>query len=273
MEIEQISPREFVERMTLPLWQAAAAVRWLEGRVENLPKPDVTSPAKAALTLGDCVSQEILLTALHAYYPWVEIDAEEDTPTAQRFAGNRAADRVLVDPIDGTLRYVQRDGYYAILVGLERDGRVDAALIALPQEDLLIRAVRGGGVEQARAGGAFEPALPSSVGERLLVSYDLPPGVAERLRSEGHELVCAAGGAIGVAPLLPDTVGAIRIMRDPAGVSRRMWIAALATLEAGGAVETTSGPFPESYQPGISAVLVAPSGAEISMLRKLMRQG
>ena len=97
MGIGRISAREFVERMTLPLWQAAAVVRWLEGRVENVPKPTEVSPAKAALTDGDCVSQEILLTALHAHYPWVEIEAEEDTPTAQRFSANRTPDRVLIE--------------------------------------------------------------------------------------------------------------------------------------------------------------------------------
>jgi fructose-1,6-bisphosphatase/inositol monophosphatase family enzyme len=269
----RISAREFVAQMTLPLWQAAAAVRWLEGRVENFPKSDESHPAKAALTYGDCVSQEILLTALHAHYPWVEIDAEEDTPTAQRFSGNRTADRVLVDPIDGTLRYVQRDGYYAILLGLEREGRVEAALIALPQEDLVVRAVRGEGVEAARAGGTFEPiALAQDPGsERLLVSYDLPPGVAPRLRAEGYELIRAAGGAIGIAPLLPDTLAAIRTTNNPQGVSRRTWVSTLATLEAGGAVETVTGPFPECYTPGIQGVLVASGAAEISAFRKLLR--
>lgn len=275
MGIGRISAREFVERMTLPLWQAAAAVRWLEGRVENFPKHDEATPAKAALTYGDCVSQEVLLTALHAHYPWVEIDAEEDTPTAQRFSGNRTPDRVLLDPIDGTLRYVQRDGYYAILLGLEREGRVEGALIALPQEDLVVRTVRGEGTEVARAGGPFEPihAAQELGGDRLLVSYDLPPGVAPRLRSEGYELVHAAGGAIGIAPLLPDALAAIRTTNDAAGVSRRTWVSTLATLEAGGAVETLTGPFPERYQPGIQGVLVAPGAAEISALRKLLRSG
>ena len=272
MGIGPISAREFVERMTLPLWQAAAAVRWLEGRVENFPKRDEPTPAKAALTYGDCVSQEILLTALHAHYPWIEIEAEEDTPTAQRFSGNSTPERVLIDPIDGTLRYVQRDGYYAILLGLEREGRVEAALIALPQEDLVIRAVRGAGVEGARAGGRFEPiAAQEGVSDRLLVSYDLPPGVAPRLQAEGYELVRAAGGAIGIAPLLPDTLAAIRTTNDPKGVSRRTWVSTLATLEAGGAVETTTGPFPERYEPGVAGVLVAPGPAEISALRKLLR--
>jgi hypothetical protein len=269
----RISGREFVERMALPLWQAAAAVRWLEGKVENFPKHDAPTPAKAALTYGDCVSQEVLLTALHAHYPGVEIDAEEDTPTAQRFSANRTPDRVLIDPIDGTLRYVQRDGYYAILLGLEREGRVEAALIALPQEDLVVRAVRGEGAEAARGGGRFAPisAAQESGGHRLLVSYDLPPGVAPRLRAEGYELVRAAGGAIGIAPLLPDACAAIRTSGDAAGVSRRTWVSTLATLEAGGAVETTTGPLPECYTPGISGVLVARSAAEISALRKLLR--
>ncbi len=78
-----IAAPEFVEAMTLPVRQAAAAVRWLEGRVPNVPKPDEPNRAKAALTDADSVSQEILLTALWHHFPGVVLDAEEDTPAAK----------------------------------------------------------------------------------------------------------------------------------------------------------------------------------------------
>ena len=65
----RIDPRDFVERMTLPVWQAAAATRWLEGRVDNRPKLDEDTDEKSALTDADCISQEILLTALREFFP------------------------------------------------------------------------------------------------------------------------------------------------------------------------------------------------------------
>ena len=86
LETRPVDPRDFVESMTLPVREAAAAVRWLEGRVRNRPKASEITPEKAALTDGDCVSQEILLVALLARYPEVALNVEEDTPTAARFA-------------------------------------------------------------------------------------------------------------------------------------------------------------------------------------------
>jgi len=263
--------RDFVQALTLPLWQAAAVVRWLEGRVENLPKPHEATPVKAALTYGDCVSQEILLTALRAHFPWMSIDAEEDTPTARAFAGNTSEYRVVIDPIDGTLRYLMRDGLYAILVGLERAGRVEAALVAIPQADLVLRAVRGSGAEIAFDGGDFAPAELDGSGSRLLVSYDLPRPTVERLQARDLELLTAAGGAIGVSPILVGTRGGVRIGNDPIGLSRRTWVSALIAHEAGGVVEALDGPLPEAYTPGVRGVLVAADGAEVERLRKALR--
>lgn len=265
-----LAPRDFVEKMTLPVWEASSVVRWLEGRVANVPKQNEDSPAKAALTHGDCVAQEILLTALREQMPWVAIDAEEDTPTARFFLGNRSDYTAVVDPIDGTLRYLQRDGLYAILLGLEYRGRVEASIVGIPQRGLLIRAVRGQGAEYAHEAGSFQPLHCDGDGNRLLVSHELPPGVAERLAAEGFELVKAAGGVIGVAPLLEGTTGAIRTTSQPQGVSRRTWISMLATLEVGGVVEALRGPLPERYRSGIEGVIVAANASAVARLRKLL---
>ncbi len=265
----RIDPRDFVERMTLPVWQAAAATRWLEGRVDNRPKLGEDTDEKSALTDADCISQEILLTALREFFPDVEIEAEEDTPTVAAFAGNRSDDFVVVDPIDGTLRYLRGDGLYSIIVGLEREGRPDAAVIAVPQEEVLVRAVRGGGAEISHAGGPFRPARLEG-GERLLVSHRLGSQAEAELQARGLTELKASGGAIGVAPLLEKTLGAIRVSQRPAGLSRRAWIAALATLEAGGVVVAIDGPFPEAYRDGVPGVILAPNGADLDLLRSIL---
>jgi hypothetical protein len=251
----RIDAREFVERMTLPVWQASAAARWLEGRVENRPKRDEQTDEKSALSDADCVSQEILLVALREYFPGVEIEAEEDTPSVAAFAGNRSEDFVVVDPIDGTLRYLRREGLYSIIVGLERDGRVDAAVIAVPQEDVVVRAVRGGGAE------------------RVLVSHRLADAAEAELRERGRTLVKASGGAIGVAPLLEKTIGAIRISQREGGLSRRAWISALPTLEAGGIAAAIDGPFPEDYRRGVPGVVMAADEAGLEELRRSLCTG
>lgn len=265
-----ITPKEFVQAMTLPVRQAMAAVRWLEGRVTNTPKSGHESSAKAALTDADCVSQEILLTALWERFPGVVIDAEEDTPTAKRFAANDSPQVVRVDPIDGTMRYLRRDGLYAIIVGLERDDAVEAALVAVPQEDVLVRAVRGGGAEVSHTGAPFARAHLAPSGSRLLISHGVPHPVEARLRERGLGLTLAAGGAIGVAPLLSGTFGALRISERPEGLSRRAWIASLPVREAGGAVEALDGPLPEPYRAGVRGMIVASSPEQVAELRSAL---
>jgi len=265
-----LSPREFVERMSLPMRQAMAAVRWLEGRVRNRPKLEEQTPEKAALTDGDCVSQEILLVALRAYFPWVSVIVEEDTPTAEAFVANRSAETVVIDPIDGTARYLRGDGPYAILVGLEREGRVEATLVAVPQFGMLARAVRGGGAELSLADGPFVPARAERRGAQLLVSHGLPQDVRARANAALLKPIVAAGGAIGVAPLLDGCCGGLRIAGEAIGLSRRAWISALPTVEAGGCVETLAGRLPERFEPGVNGVLVGASPAEVAQLRELL---
>ncbi|HTO54629.1 MAG TPA: inositol monophosphatase family protein [Myxococcota bacterium] len=265
-----MEPRDFIERMTLPVWQASAAVRWLEGRVRNRPKADEQTPEKAALTDGDCVSQEILLVALRAHFPSVSVFVEEDTPSAEFFAANRSPETVVIDPIDGTTRYLRGDGPYAILLGLEREGRVEAALVAVPQFGVLLRATRGGGAEIARVGGAFEPARVARRGPQLLVSHGLPQEVRARANAAHWKPIVAAGAAIGVSPLLEGVSGGVRIAAESKGLSRRAWIAGLVTTEAGGRVESLEGALPARYEPGVRGALVAPSAADVEKLRELV---
>jgi myo-inositol-1(or 4)-monophosphatase len=262
-----MTPDEFVDAMSLPVWQAMAVVRWLEGRVRNRPKVGEVTPEKAALTDGDCASQELLLVALREHFPDVVLNVEEDTPTAARFAGNDSEYTVVIDPIDGTLRYLLGDGLYAIILGLERDGLVLAALIGVPQRGILVRAIRGQGVELALDQRRFTSPTLGGEGREVAVSPGLPRDVARALGQQGLEPRTAAGGVIGIAPLLPGMVGGVRIIGQPQGLSRRAWVAALPTLEAGGCVEGLSGAFPERYTPGEPGLLVAASPREIARLR------
>ncbi len=269
----ELTPSTFVERLTLPIWQATAAVRWLEGRVRNRPKLTELRPEKAALTDADCVSQEILLVALREAFPDVGLYVEEDTPSVEEFANGgdpEAAHVVLIDPIDGTLRFLRGDGPYAILVGLERRGLVEAALVGLPKSRLLLRAVRGKGAEIASAGGAFEPLRASPPGARVLVSYGLPDPVRSAFAVQGLQPRVAAGGAIGVAPLLDETLGGLRLAATSDGLSRRAWVAALPLLEAGGRIEALDGSFPERYEPGVMGLLTANTNADLARLRALL---
>ncbi len=267
----RIDPHEFVRALSVPVRQAMAAVRWLEGRVRNRPKPEEITPEKAALTDADCVSQEVLLVALRERWPEASLDVEEDTPSVALFPSRAGGDTVVIDPIDGTLRYLRGDGPYATLVGLERDGRALAVLVGLPQSDVLIRAVRGGGAEISRGGAPFERARVEERGDQLYVSYALDAAVARRADESGWKRVTAAGAAIAISPLLDGAFGGLRMMAGADGMSRRAWLAAVATREAGGRVEALDGELPETHRPGVRGLVSGATGETLARVRALLR--
>src|SRR5262245_63638771 len=163
-------PQEFLAVMAPAVRQAASIARALEGRVQNRPKWGEESAAKAALTLADSAAQEAILVPLREHFPGVGLRAEEDTPSVADFA--QAADEcVVVDPIDGTLRfYLEGEGPYAVMVGLVRERIYEAALVALPREGLFFGAARGGPARMARSGAEPREVRARGEGSRGLVA-------------------------------------------------------------------------------------------------------
>jgi hypothetical protein len=229
-------PNAFVRVLSPALRQAASIARALEGRVRNRPKRGEASDVKAALTLADSAAQEALLVPLLEHFPEVTLEAEEDTPSVSRFPAHGEA-RVVIDPIDGTLRsYLDGRGPYAVMVGLAIEGRYEAALLALPREGIFLEAVRGRGARMSRAGREMRP--------------------------------YGCGGAIAVAPLIPGVCAGLRIAATQEGVSIRGRIGALVAAEAGALLEREGGaPFPEALAAPARALLVAADDSGLEALR------
>jgi hypothetical protein len=262
-------PQEFLAVMAPAVRQAASIARALEGRVQNRPKWGEESAAKAALTLADSAAQEAILVPLHERFPEIGLRAEEDTPSVPAFPKD-APECVVVDPIDGTLRfYLQGEGPYAVMVGLVRERRYEAALVALPREGLFFEAARGAVPRMARSGS--DPGEVRAVGEgsRVLVSPGMPEKVLDLLRGEGLEPSPACGGAIAVAPLIP---GVRAGLREAAGGKSLSWQGRIGLLisGAGGAtIENAAGaPFPEEVDAEERLLLVSADDAVRAVLRK-----
>jgi len=249
-------PESFVEDLRPAVRQAAAIARALEGRVPNRPKVGEDSAVKAALTVADTACQEALLVPLLRHFSDVQLEAEEETESVERFTGRRDA-RVVVDPIDGTLRsYLRAEGPYAVMAGLALEDRYQAVVLALPREDLFVWAFEGGGVFLAHGDGRGRSVRVHAEGDTVMVSYDLPEPVAERLRARGWKLVPGCGGAVAVAPLLPGVVGGVRVP-DPRPLSQRGRIGLLASAMAGAKVVRADGPASSSLAEPLPHVAVA----------------
>jgi len=262
-----VEPADFVRILEPALRQAASIARALEGRVQNHPKLDEKNAAKQALTAADTATQEAILVPLFEHFPQVALEAEEDTETAARFPTTGEL-RVVCDPIDGTLHsYLLGKGPYAVMVGLARAGRYEAALVALPREGLFFDAVRGAGARVAKVGSVARAARVHDSGNRVLVSHGMPDPVFEFLREHDWDPVPACGGAIAVAPLVKGVRAGLRWGTAEQGISIRGRIGLLIAREAGLRVCQAGGePFPDDLDTDAPSLLVASSQEDVEVL-------
>ena len=260
------APAAFVDTLAPALREAAAIARAMEGRVANRPKAGEATPVKAALTVADTAAQEALLVPLLESFSQVNLEAEEDTPSVARF-GSRGDALVVVDPIDGTLRfYLEGLGPYAVMAGLAIEGSYRAALLALPREALYFDAVLGEGARVAQGEGPPGAARAQPDGRRVFISHDLPGSAVEVLLAHGFQVAPASGGAIAVAPLVPGVCAGLRWVRD-GSLSTRGRIGALIAAEAGALVRDDRGePFVRDVHAPARALLVAAEEDDLAAL-------
>ena len=155
----RIDPRHFVDTMLPVVRQCAQASLIFYGKTADIGKAADTSlnsaeaqAASGALTALDNAVQDIVLSVALQHFPQARCIAEENTPLKRRFADRSAAHALILDPIDGTLHFQKGDAPYHISLGLAHNGRMEAALVARPNEDKIFTAVRGQGAYLQIAG-------------------------------------------------------------------------------------------------------------------------
>jgi 3'(2'), 5'-bisphosphate nucleotidase len=120
---------------------------------------------RSPITAADRAAHTVITEALAAWTPEVPVVSEEGAlPDAQvRQAWRRFW---LVDPLDGTKEFIQRNGEFTVNIALISDGEPVLGVVFAPALDLLYLAGRGLGAWKRQNRG---PA------QRLL-SHPLPPG-------------------------------------------------------------------------------------------------
>jgi myo-inositol-1(or 4)-monophosphatase len=121
---------------------ATKAARGLKrdfGEVENL-QVSKKGPADF-VSAADRRSEEIIRAELARARPSYGFLMEESGETR----GDDPQHRWIVDPLDGTTNFLHGIPIFAISIALERQGRIQAALVYNPISDELFTAERGGG--------------------------------------------------------------------------------------------------------------------------------
>jgi 3'(2'), 5'-bisphosphate nucleotidase len=94
------------------------------------------------VTEADHASNKIIIAGLAAEFPADGILSEETPDDKERLKKDRVW---VIDPLDGTKGFINRDGDFAVQIGLAEKGEPILGVVYLPHEDILYRAVKGRG--------------------------------------------------------------------------------------------------------------------------------
>ena len=141
-----VDVEKFLEAAALAARQVGIMAKRLQGQVKNEGK-EINHAADAsdhvrrmteAKTAVDEISQDIIITALLPHLPVEEtvLDAEEDTPGKALLPAQDGKYVLVLDPIDGTLVYLEGGNTYSVNIGLFSEGKVVAALLYYPVLDV-----------------------------------------------------------------------------------------------------------------------------------------
>ena len=126
------------------------------------------------VTAADREANELIVSRLREEFPDDGILAEESSDTEERLGKDRVW---LIDPMDGTKNFIQRDGDFAVQIGLAEKGVAVAGVVYQPVRDALYRAARGG--------GAWLEGKDAEA-ERMAVSARTTPGEMVLASSRSH---------------------------------------------------------------------------------------
>ena len=105
------------------------------------------------VTEADRRANTLIVEQLSRAFPGVPIVAEESDP--QTFVGFRDSERIFfVDPVDGTREFIDKNGEFAVMIGLVEGGRAVASVVDAPARGQAFAAWVGEGAYLLEAGEA-----------------------------------------------------------------------------------------------------------------------
>ena len=138
------------------------------------------------VTEADVIMQDALAQALSAQWPNIDLLGEEMTAEEQQRALQHSDSGVwCVDPVDGTSNFSAGVPYYAVSVGLIRNGQVEIGVVYDPSRKECFSAARGEGawLNDTRLQAHYLP-TPLSDGMALIDLKRLESALASRLAAD-----------------------------------------------------------------------------------------
>lgn len=156
------------------------------------------------VTRADREANTLICAALAAAFPDDAVVAEESAPaTPEETSALVRRERVwFVDPIDGTREFADRNGEFAVMIGLAIEGRAALGVVLMPTLGQALAGVVGGEAFCEDASGARRPLRVTAVQDpreaTMMVSRSHRPRIVEPVieRLGIHKTVSC--GSVGV---------------------------------------------------------------------------
>jgi 3'(2'), 5'-bisphosphate nucleotidase len=182
------------------------------------------------VTIADRRANDLICAALAASFPGDAVLAEESVPEdPAEIARLVAKERVFfVDPLDGTREFADRNGEFAVMIGLAVRGRAEAGVLVLPEGNLApghTGAAGGPGPQRSsvalcgRVGAGAFAEDAAGARHRLGVSAVRDPREATLLVSRSHRpaIVAPLCERLGLSRVVPCGSVGVKISRIVTG--------------------------------------------------------
>ena len=133
--------KELEAAIELARKSGAAIMEFYKSGVKTEEKIGVDSFSEP-VTIADRTASKIIVEGLDAEFPDDGILSEEEFDDQQRLGKNRVW---IIDPLDGTSGFVEKNGDFAVQIGLAERGTSILGVVFLPFENVLYFATYGGG--------------------------------------------------------------------------------------------------------------------------------
>jgi len=152
------------------------------------------------LTQADQAAHRIITTALQKLTPGIPVLSEESSPEFHDFKTRQQWSQFwLVDPLDGTREFINRNGEFTVNIALIRDHAPVLGVIGVPATNVIYSGVRGMGAQRSAGAQATTTIcsrtsgiIPTVVGSRSHRGDSLNEFLT---RLGAHEL-CSVGSAL-----------------------------------------------------------------------------
>lgn len=148
-----------------------------------------------AKTKADVAVQDILLRSLLEFKAVLSLDAEEDSSLISEFENKEYECTCVIDPIDGTLEYVEQKDDYSICSAIIEQGDMKCAMVYFPNlNDMYTYEEKLGiNVYNIDANHNANKCLtnyqrPKKLPNKIYVNSRIPAEFANKLKEQGYEL-------------------------------------------------------------------------------------